>query len=163
MSDSGLLGEQSIRTDVAALLAAAVDDSGRTRCDIGRDAGIHKDALRRILSGERSASIGEALRILRAAGAAPHAHLLLFHAAGGERSADWLRSDLALFFEELITQLPGALERILGNQIHDVKPRWAKGTAHRIARLLSDHIEELERKDALFGDIYSEARGGTHA
>ena len=60
-----------------------------------------------------------------------------------------------MFFEELFCALPGALERILGNQIHDVKPRWAKGTAQRLARLLSDHIEELERKDALLGDIYA--------
>lgn len=60
----------------------------------------------------------------------------------------------------LSANLPRALERVLGNQIHDVKPRWAKGTAHRVARLLADHIDELERKDALLGDIYTCADGG---
>lgn len=46
------------------------------------------------------------------------------------------------------------------NQVHDVKPRWAKGTAHRVARLLSDHIDELERKDALLGDVFAGVEGG---
>jgi hypothetical protein len=46
--------------------------------------------------------------------------------------------------------------------VHDVKPRWAKGTAHRVARLLADHIDELERKDALLGDIYAASLGGRH-
>ena len=57
---------------------------------------------------------------------------------------------------------PLALERVLGNQVHDVKPRWAKGTAHRVARLLADHIDELERKDALLGDIFATTVGGRH-
>jgi hypothetical protein len=48
-----------------------------------------------------------------------------------------------------------------GNQVHDVKPRWAKGTAHRVARLLADHIDELERKDALLGEG-SASFGGRH-
>ncbi|MFC3698754.1 hypothetical protein ACFOOJ_15075, partial [Sphingobium xenophagum] len=63
---------------------------------------------------------------------------------------------------ELICELPAALERVLGNQVHDVKPRWGKGTAHRVARLLADHIDELERKDALLGDIYAASLGGRH-
>src|SRR3546814_9449090 len=83
---------------------------------------------------------------------APHAHMLLFLGAGGDQATRWLQTDIARFFEELICELPAALERVLGNQVHDVKPRWAKGTAHRVARLLSDHIDELERKDALLGD-----------
>src|SRR3546814_2467467 len=79
---------------------------------------------------------------------APHAHMLLFLGAGGDQATRWLQTDIARFFEELICELPAALERVLGNQVHDVKPRWAKGTAHRVARLLADHIDELERKDA---------------
>ena len=54
---------------------------------------------------------------------------------------------------------PSAFERVLGNQVHDVKPRWAKGTAHRVARLLSDHIDELESKDALLGDVFAGVEG----
>ena len=155
MVEMEMLAEHNVRGDLAGLLLAAADNSGRTRTDIGKVAGIHKDALRRILDGTRSASLAEALRIMRASGASPHAHLILFLVAGGERSSDWLHTDIALFFEELFCELPSALERILGNQIQDVKPRWAKGTAQRLARLLSDHIEELERKAVLLGDIYA--------
>ncbi|MFC3097099.1 MULTISPECIES: hypothetical protein [Erythrobacteraceae] len=160
MTNMALFAEQQVRADLARLLLAAVEASGRARCDIARDAQIHKDALRRVLAGERSASLGEALRILAASGVAPHAHLLLFLVSSGDHAIAWLQSDLAQFFEDFSGELPSALERVLGNQVHDVKPRWAKGTAHRVARLLSDHIDELERKDALLGDVFAGAEGG---
>lgn len=86
MTDMALIGEQQIRVDLAALLLAAVEASGRTRCDIARGADIHKDALRRTLTGERSASLGEALRILAASGIPPHAHLLLFLGSSGDHA-----------------------------------------------------------------------------
>lgn len=160
MTNMALFAEQQVRADLARLLLAAVEASGRARCDIARDAQIHKDALRRVLAGERSASLGEALRILAASGVAPHAHLLLFLVSGGDHAIAWLQSDLAQFFEDFSGELPSALERVLGNQVHEVKPRWAKGTAQRVARLLSDHIDELERKDALLGDVFTVADGG---
>lgn len=71
-----------------------------------------------------------------------------------------LNSDLAQLFEELVCELPEALERVLGNQLREVKPRWAKGTAHRVARLLGDHIDELERKDAQLGEAHGARRVG---
>ncbi|KEO89707.1 hypothetical protein EH31_11150 [Erythrobacter longus] len=160
MTDMTLFAEQQVRADLAKLLLAAVEASGRARCNVARDAQIHKDALRRVLAGERSASLGEALRILAACGVAPHAHLLLFLVSGDDHAIAWLQSDLAQFFEVFSGELPSAMERVLGNQVHDVKPRWAKGTAHRVARLLSDHIDELERKDALLGDVFADAEGG---
>lgn len=150
MTDMALFAEDQLRVDLARLLLAAVEASRRARCDIAREAQIHKDALRRVLAGKRSASLGEALRILAASGAAPNAHLLLFLVSSGDHAIAWLKSDLAQFFEDFSGELPTALERVLGSQMHDVKPRWAKGTAHRVARLLSDHIEELERRDALY-------------
>ena len=106
MTDMALFAEQQVRADLARLLFAAVEASGRARCDIARDAQIHRDALRRVLVGERSASLGEALRILAASGVAPHAHLLLFLVSGGEHAIDWLQSDLALFFEDFSGELP---------------------------------------------------------
>ena len=87
-------------------------------------------------------------------------HLLLFLVSSGDHAIAWLQSDLAQFFEDFSGELPSALERVLGNQVHEVKPRWAKGTAHRVARLLSDHIDELERKDALLGDVFAGAERG---
>ncbi len=162
MTDMASLDEQTLRADLARLLLAAVDLSGRPRCDIARDAQIHRDALRRILSAQKSASLGEALRILAASGVPPRAHLLLFLISDGDRPVDWLQTDLAQFFEEFSAEFPEALERILGNQVHDVKPRWAKGTANRVARLLSDHIVELERKDAFLGNFFAGEKGEAH-
>jgi DNA-binding phage protein len=161
MTDMSLFAEHQVRADLARLLLAAVETSGQPRCEIARKAQIHKDALRRVLAGERSASIAETLRILAASGVPPHAHLLLF-LVGSDHAVRWLQSDLADFFEDFTGELPCALERVLGNQVHDVKPRWAKGTAHRVARLLSDHIDELERKDALLGDVFGAGMGGGH-
>ena len=146
MIDMAMLGEAQTRRDLAQLLHTAVELSGRNRCEIAREAEIHKDALRRTLAGERSPSVGEALRILASAGMAPHAQLLLFLGAGGDLTTRWLQTDLAQFFEEFIGELPGALERVLGNQVHDVKPRWAKGTAHRVASVMRvDSLEEPDR------------------
>ena len=65
MTDMAVLAEELVRGDLARLLAAAVEQSGRARCDIARETGIHKDALRRILVGSRSATLAEALRILK--------------------------------------------------------------------------------------------------
>lgn len=36
----------------------------------------------------------------------------------------------------------------------------ARESGHRVARLLSDHIDELERKDALLGDVFAGAERG---
>ena len=88
MTNMALFAEQQVRADLARLLLAAVEASGRARCDIARDAQIHKDALRRVLAGERSASLGEALRVLAACGVAPHAHLLLFLVESPEQFLD---------------------------------------------------------------------------
>ena len=115
-------------------------------------------ALRRILQAERSATLGEALRILEASRAAPRAHLLLFLVCGDDQAIDWLQSDLAKFFEEFSTEFPRALHRSLGENVGDVKPRWAKGTANRVSRMLSDHISELQRKDEFLGNFFAGER-----
>src|SRR3546814_18129166 len=89
MTNMALFAEQQVRADLARLLLAAVEASGRARCDIARDAQIHKDALRRVLAGERSASLGEALRILAASGVPPPAHPLLFLVRSGVHAIRW--------------------------------------------------------------------------
>src|SRR3546814_3113321 len=91
MIDMGVLGETQTRRDLANLLHTAVELSGRNRCEIAREADLHKDALRRTLIGERSPSVGEALRILASSGMAPHAHMLLFLGAGGDQATRWLQ------------------------------------------------------------------------
>jgi len=114
--DMGVLGESQTRRDLAHLLHTAVELSGRNRCEIAREAHLHKDALRRTLAGDRSPSVGEALRILASSGMAPHAHLLLFLGAGGDQATRWLQTDIARFFEELVGELPSALERRPGTR-----------------------------------------------
>ncbi len=88
MIDMGVLGETQTRRDLANLLHTAVELSGRNRCEIAREADLHKDALRRTLIGERSPSVGEALRILASSGMASHAHMLLFLGAGDPLASD---------------------------------------------------------------------------
>lgn len=155
MNQQTNLTEEALRAELARLLVAAVDASGRPRGEIARAANVHRDALRRILASSRSATLGETMRILAASGVTPQAHMLLFLVCGSEQAVSWLQSDLAAFFAEFCGEFPVALERILGNQIVDVKPRWAKGTANRVARLLSDHIIELERKDTFLGNFFA--------
>lgn len=142
--------EQRIRADVAGILLAAIASSGKTRGAIATQAGIHKDALRRVLSGQRSATLGEMARILLASDASPRTALALFVLCDGKKAARWLDTDIGAFLEQFLEELPDALERVLGNQLQEVKPRWAKGTAQRMARLLSEHVEDLERRDALY-------------
>lgn len=162
MADGAEFSEERTRAGLARLLAAAVEASGRAKCEIAVDTGLHKDALRRVLQGDRAATLGEALRILEASRAAPRAHLLLLLVCGSDQAIDWLQSDLAEFFEEFSAEFPLALQRSLGDQVGDVKPRWAKGAANRVARLLSDHIIELERKDQFLGNFFAGERGQEH-
>ncbi len=163
MTDTFEISEQHIRAGLARLLVAATNSSGRPRCDIASAANMHRDALRRVLKGERNPTLSEVMRILNASRAAPHAHLILYMAADGERSAEWLQTDLALFFEGLFRHLPAALEQHLGEHLHDVKPRWAKGTAQRVAKLLAENIQELARKDALLPPSIDLSQGANHA
>ena len=142
------LHEPDWDTALSTLLCQAVSDSGCTRADIGKTASINKDSLRRILNGERPASLAQAFAILHAAKAEPYADLILFLASGGV-AAQAFRSDISQFLEGFLTELLPARERVLGNQLSEVKPRWAKGAAHRLARILADHIDELECRDAL--------------
>jgi DNA-binding phage protein len=162
MTDMVQFSEEQTRIDLARLLIAAVKASGRTRCDIARDAQIHKDALRRVLNGKRSATLGEAARILQASGVRPQQALTMFMLTNADQSAEWQGTEIDQFLEDFLTALPIALACELGSRLQDVRPRWAKGTAHRVARLLSEHIEELERKDVLLGDVFAVAEGSHH-
>ncbi|MDG6079892.1 hypothetical protein E3U23_11900 [Erythrobacter litoralis] len=132
---------------VCALLALAVRQSGRTRKEIGTRSAIHKDALRRILSGERSPTLREATAILDASGSATRTCLALCLVGEHERARQWLGEPVEEFIETFLAELPASLGDLLENQIQDIRPRWAKGAARRVARLLSDHIEDLDRRD----------------
>ncbi|KWV92523.1 hypothetical protein [Erythrobacter sp. AP23] len=142
--------EQKVRRDLAILLMTAASGSGRTRKAIAQDAKIHRDALRRILSGERSASLAEASSILAACDFDPQLVLVIFILTDAQQSLEWAETNIGAFLGEFLTTLPVALVRELGSGLQEVRPRWAKGSAHRVARLLSDNIKDLERKDPLY-------------
>lgn len=142
--------EEQIRSELAKLLSSTVMASGRTRMSVSQEAGIHKDALRRVLLGERSASLGEASRIFIACGVAPQSALTLFLLVDSKQASEWAGAEIGSFLEGFLTALPVALTCELGEKLHDLKPRWARGTAQRVARLLSDHIDELESRDGLY-------------
>lgn len=62
-------------------------------------------------------------------------------------TVDWQNSAVLQFLETFISELPAALDQALGERLLDVRPRWARGAAHRTAGLLSDHLLQLERQD----------------
>jgi hypothetical protein len=159
MTEPDGISEAQIKAGVSKLLHEAASTSGRSQVCIARDAEIDRGTMRRILAGKREATVSEALRILYGTGASPHAHLLLYLVADQDRASLWMQTDLALFFEQLVRHLPDALEAQLGDHLHDVKPRWAKGTAKRVARLLAEHIDYLAQKDALLGDGFDRKNG----
>ena len=163
MTEINGISEAHIKVGISMLLNQAASTSGRSQVRIASEAQIDRGTMRRILAGKREATVSETLRILYGAGASPHAHLLLYLAADLGRASSWLQTDLALFFEELVRHLPDALETQLGDYLHDIKPHWAKGTAKRIAQMLSEHMEGLARKDPFLGDGLDRTQGGGYA
>ena len=135
---------------LSSLLAANVSNSGKTRIEISRQTSIHKDALRRILTGERAATLAEASRILDACGVDPKLALFLFILTDADQALHWTDTEIGDFLGKFVAALPVAMTCELGSRLQEVRPRWATGTARRLARLLSDHIDDLERRDALY-------------
>lgn len=163
MTDPNGISEAHIKAGISMLLKQAASTSGRSQVRIASEAEIDRGTMRRILAGKREATVSEVLRILYGTGASPHAHLLLFLAADQGKASQWIQTDLALFFEELVRHLPDALEKQLGDRLHDVKPHWGNGAAKRIAKLLDQHAEDLARKDAYLGHDIDGTVGGQYA
>lgn len=100
MTDNAQFPEGKVRADLAQLLTGAVGASGRNRSNIARDARIHMDALRRVLSGKRSATMEEALHILHASGVCPGQGLTLFLLTNAEQSVEWQGTEIGQFLED---------------------------------------------------------------
>jgi hypothetical protein len=113
---------------------------------------LHKNSFLRTLRGTRDVTAGEAIRILDASGAPPRATLVLALAGSEELALSWMHSQAGRFLEELLARLPSALASELGDNLTEVKPRWATGTAKLVARLLADHVAEAARRDAAIGE-----------
>ncbi|MGI9375735.1 MAG: hypothetical protein ACR2PC_06485 [Tsuneonella suprasediminis] len=72
---------------------------------------------------------------------------MLALAGYSQRTVDWQNSAVLEFLENFMSELPAALDQALGERLLDLRPRWARGAAHRTAGLLSDHLLQLERQD----------------
>ena len=105
MPDPACPAEIPLDDGLDRLLLSAVTASGRSRQDIGQEARIHKDALRRILEGKRAATLDEAIRILSASGAKPHVALALQLLGETGKAAEWMYTDLGSFLEIFLQEL----------------------------------------------------------
>jgi antitoxin HigA-1 len=143
------VGDHDART--RGILDEAVRASGRSKREIARQSGLHKDALLRALTGQRPLTAQEAMNILDAAGLHGRAAYLLAIIGHKDLGLEWGASDISLFFDALLAELPKALAETLGEDIGEVKPRWGAGTARMIAKTLAEHVAELARRESAFG------------
>lgn len=132
---------------LARLLSSAIDSSGKSRRDIAREAGLHKDTLLRVLRGSREFTVDEADRILSACGIPAPAVLCLVASGRDDLAASWLRSGFVEFLDRFYRELPGALREGLGERMDEIPPRWALGASRLLAKQLARHVDELSIRD----------------
>lgn len=140
---------------VARLLERAVRESGKTNSEIARLSGMKRDSLRRSLSGDRPATLGEAMAILDAAEYPGEETLLLLLLAGEDFALLRGGSGPARFLGELFKRAPNEIIEQLGDNIDELRPRWASGTAKLLARTLQHHILDLNRRSDTFAERFS--------
>lgn len=137
----------AIEDVLARTLARAIENSGKPKRDIARETGFHKDALLRVIRGTRSVTIDEALRLFTAAGVPARGTLFLALAGQEELAASWMHHEMGEFWDELVSAMPGTLNDALQDKINEVRPRWAVGTSKLVARLVSEHIDDIVSRD----------------
>lgn len=130
----------------ARLLERAVVACGKSNSEIARLSGLKRDSLRRSLSGDRPVTLSEALAILNAADHAGEETLLLLLLAGEEFALEQGGTAHARFLSELFRQAPAAIIEQLGDDLDELRPRWAGGTAKLLARTLHQHILDLNSR-----------------
>lgn len=137
---------------VARLLAMAVRESGLSTAQIARQAGLKWDTVRRTLDAKRAATVPEIVAILEAAGYQGDETLRLMLLVDGNFALTRAGSDAACFLGELLRIVPAEIVEQLGEDIDELRPRWAKGTAKMLARTLSHHIADLNRRGDAIGE-----------
>jgi antitoxin HigA-1 len=145
---------------VARLLERAVRDSGKSNSEIARLAGIKRDSLRRTLDGVRPATLGEAITILDASDLSGEETLLLLMLVGEDFALARSGSGAAQFLGELFKRAPIEIVEQLGADIDELRPRWANGTAKLLARTLSQHVAELNRRGDAIGERFAGSQAG---
>lgn len=140
-----------ITTRLPNLLSRAVNTSGRSLSEIARRADMKRDSLRRSLAGDRPATLDEAMRILEAAGYAGEQTFTLALLVDEEFALAQTGSAPGMFLGELLRRAPAEIVAELGDEIEDLKPRWATGTAKLLAKTLMQHVTELNRRGDAIG------------
>lgn len=132
---------------LARTLARAIDGSSKARRTIARETGLHKDALLGVIRGTRPVTTEEALRLLSASGVPPKGVLALALAGHENLASEWMHQDMGQFWDELFTALPATIAEALGEDLQEIRPRWAVGTSRLVAKLLADHIRDVVNRD----------------
>lgn len=146
---------------LARLLGRAVYDSGRSLAEVARRSELKRDTLRRTLEGEREVTIVEAVAILDAAGLAGEQTLLFMFLVGEDFALTHSGTSIVDFLGELFRCAPSALVEQLGENVHELRPRWANGTARLLARTLSQHVTEITQRGDAIGDRFSRISAAT--
>lgn len=140
---------------VTHLLERAVASCGKSHSEIARLSGMKRDSLRRTLTGERAFTLSEALGILDAADHAGEETLLLLLLAGEEFALHQCGTASARFFGELFKRAPTEIIAQLGDNIDELRPRWANGTAKLLARTLHQHIIDINSRGDSIAERFS--------
>jgi len=136
-------------------------ESGKSISEIARLAGIKRDTLRRTLSGDRPIYLDEALLILEAADLAGEETLLLVMLVGEDFALARSGTGPARFLTELFKRAPLEILAQIGENVDDLRPRWANGTAKLLARTLTQHIADINRRgDSIAERFNMPASGG---
>jgi transcriptional regulator with XRE-family HTH domain len=144
-----------LQTRIARLLQRAVAASGKSASEIARVSGMKRDSLRRSLSGDRPFTISEAVAILDAANHAGEETLLLLLLAGEDFALAQVGTGPARFLGELFRRAPVEIIEQLSDNIEELRPRWANGTAKLLARTLHQHILDLKNRGDSIADRFS--------
>ena len=145
----------SLTENILRLLTNAVIASDRTTSEIARRAGMKRDSLRRTLANDRPVTLDEVVRILDASGYKGDDTLTLAILVGNEFALTQSGTSSARFLGELLRLAPAEIVAELGDGLDDLKPRWAFGTAKMLARALSQHVAELNRRGNAIGERFA--------
>ena len=134
------------------LLASAAREKGRSYAEVARLSGLKKDTVRRTLTGERQSTLLEAVAILEALGQPGELALLFMILVDENFALERSGSEIARFLGELFRLTPVELVELLGSDVEELRPRWARGTAKLLARTLSQHVTDLVRRGDAIGE-----------
>lgn len=154
------VNQSELHHRITRLLGLAVSESGQSTAQIARNSRIKWDTLRRTLDGKRRPTICEIVAILEAIGLRGDDTLRLMFVLDDDLVVTRAGSDAARFLSDLLQTVPSEIVEQLGDDMHELRPRWAKGTAKMLARTLSQHIIDLNRRGDAIGERYSSAPTG---